>query len=838
MKNSYTNTRLAQYGITDELNSTTVRQAAGPGQPETEAPAKWFQEYNPSESDKLPNELLTGSIQFLYKTLEGYQRQYKREGQGWSKNYHIYRLHPDKVTRGNKYFQPKGSGSHIYHTPGIIESYRNQEKIETLYLVEGPLKAFTAWMHGYTPGQPKQGKKKAIPATHGIHIMGIMGISQAGDAEYNREKKEAKGLDTIIAGKRLHEDILEYIRVCRPDNLCVLFDADCLQMAEWDPEKQPDKDLGKRFQDFFFAIKDIREFAKDYVKDVYFMHVDEKYLTSHIPGTDEKVKGLDDLLLYKKDDPALVIADMKRLQGARAFFECINIKTEGIAKIKNYFLLGQSKGVPLNFYLKFERIIQSNEFVWCKGKYQYTPDGLQMKQHKDSSKFVRIGCNYMKVVYVPNSKGVFERRLEPWRQGEITRDYVDKGVKNFFDTIEKYDAPCNVPEHDPEKYQQSIIGPAGDRTYNLYYIIDHKIEQGPWAKTEGYLKHIFQDKYDVALDYLYLLYHRPTQMQPIICLVSKEKNTGKSTFLWWLRELFKENVTVIGNKEIHDAFNDDYASKLVIGIDEGLFDKQIVIERIKSQSTSPRIKMNTKFMSRQEISFIGKFIITSNNEDTFIKIDDDEARFFVNKVPKFEKTDPELLDKMVLEIPAFLHYIKHTHKLKYTTSSRHWFAPEDLETSALRSLKKESKTWGTHAIEGFVRTEFLKYQAVELHYTCEELLTAINGPNAPKKDHAYFLKCLKNELKLESRFWRAYKPELNEVMMPGLSETFSVSESKGKPGAYYTFLLENLLGPGEYGHYISMAQLEEIRARQASWPALRELKIPDPPNITIIPGSD
>jgi len=76
-----------------------------------------------------------------------------------------------------------------------------------------------------------------------------------------------------------------------------------------------------------------------------------------------------------------------------------------------------------------------------------------------------------------------------------------------------------------------------------------------------------------------------------------------------LRELFKENVTVIGNAEINDTFNDDYASKLIIGIDEAIFEKQQVVERLKSWVTSSRIKMNTKFMARQEIPFLANLLL-------------------------------------------------------------------------------------------------------------------------------------------------------------------------------------------------------------------------------------
>jgi len=78
----------------------------------------------------------------------------------------------------------------------------------------------------------------------------MMGITQSGDADYTKEVKSQSPLDTIVTGKRFHDDILEYVRVCKPDEIVIIFDADCKQMGSWDKEAQPDKDLGKRFLDF------------------------------------------------------------------------------------------------------------------------------------------------------------------------------------------------------------------------------------------------------------------------------------------------------------------------------------------------------------------------------------------------------------------------------------------------------------------------------------------------------------------------------------------------------------------------------------------------------------
>ena len=58
-----------------------------------------------------------------------------------------------------------------------------------------------------------------------------------------------------------------------------------------------------------------------------------------------------------------------------------------------------------------------------------------------------------------------------------------------------------------------------------------------------FLKHIFQEQLEIGLDYLALLYRKPTQPLPVLCLVSHERNTGKTTFLNFVKEIFGLNVT-------------------------------------------------------------------------------------------------------------------------------------------------------------------------------------------------------------------------------------------------------------------------------------------------------
>ena len=76
--------------------------------------------------------------------------------------------------------------------------------------------------------------------------------------------------------------------------------------------------------------------------------------------------------------------------------------------------------------------------------------------------------------------------------------------------------------------------------------------------------HIFGEQYKLGRDYLHLLYLQPIQKLPNLLLVSEERNTGKSTFLNFLKLLFQNNVTFNTNEDFRSQFNSDWAGKLLI----------------------------------------------------------------------------------------------------------------------------------------------------------------------------------------------------------------------------------------------------------------------------------
>ena len=71
-----------------------------------------------------------------------------------------------------------------------------------------------------------------------------------------------------------------------------------------------------------------------------------------------------------------------------------------------------------------------------------------------------------------------------------------------------------------------------------------------------------------------IIYEQPSQILPILCLVSKERGTGKSTFIKWLKAIFGQNMTYIKGDSFSSQFNADWVSKVIVAVDEVFFDKK------------------------------------------------------------------------------------------------------------------------------------------------------------------------------------------------------------------------------------------------------------------------
>lgn len=298
---------------------------------------------------------------------------------------------------------------------------------------------------------------------------------------------------------------------------------------------------------------------------------------------------------------------------------------------------------------------------------------------KDSHFYIRVGTTYYKLIERPQISGDKITSLVKWSRETIVQDH---GKKIIYD-IPKYDGFCCIPNH--LNYQKTV-----ENFYNTYNEIPYQpsvskvsVDEIPFSIS--FLQHIFGNQVDLGLDYLKILLENPTQILPILCLVSKERATGKTTFLKWMKEIFGRNMTYIKGDSFNSQFNSDWASMLLIAIDEVFFDRKEITERLKYLSTTNKDKLENKGKDREEIDFFGKFILCSNNEDNFIQIDENEIRFWVLKINPIKLENTEFLQNLISEIPQFLSFLIH-RKFYSQKKSRMWFSPDEIKTKALQKL--------------------------------------------------------------------------------------------------------------------------------------------------------
>lgn len=727
----YLNKRLAELSITPEINKHMVITRRPDGS-SLEEPVPFF------EADP------EGNIVINYFNLAGLRYSWKKEDTKFPRHFQRKRL--VKPKEDQKYSQEKGSGQFPFFTPGVLRKYslakgaQADSEIETLFVVEGEFKAFKGDVCGLDI--------IGIPSIHGF---------------YNGD----------VRGK-LHEDIQDLLITCRVKKIVFLVDADLLSLR-W----EPNKDLAKRPESFFTAIKLFRESLQLLIDDpsnelqnVYFMHLLSKFMND--------AKGLDDLLVKYSSVHDEIKADLLQFQFSRKYFagKLINDPNKDLASLRKYMGLYDED----EFYKCYGDFIGDREFLFRGKRYEYDKDKKEVVfvRHEDADKYMRIGPDWIKVVKKTNAYGKVETEMKAWSIAEINRDYkVGKNSDFFINQLTRYDDFCVEPAWNGD-YKRIHHG-----CYNLMDPLAWDYKPGAFPFTYNFLKHIFQgaasidfgtdgslgeerpirgDQFTVILDWLSILIRYPKHMLPVPILVSKENGTGKSTFLKWLNMVFGNNMCILGNEQFKMKFNGHYITKFIIGIDEGFLDvdKKAEKERLKQLVTANSVYLENKGMNVTKINFFGKLIICSNDADRVMRIDEGESRWFVVKVPVLprrkvqgkdllaagertfdgtavdpDKTyevidvDPELEAKMMAEIPAVLHFLRH-RLIHHPKVDRLWFKPEWFITDQMRVIIETTKNRVDRVFEDWITEQFLLYKLPVLRYSMNYLTEVFNDPKNSK----------------------------------------------------------------------------------------------------------
>ena len=376
-----------------------------------------------------------------------------------------------------------------------------------------------------------------------------------------------------------------------------------------------------------------------------------------------------------------------------------------------------------------------------KGNWQSAMSFVQYDILKDEIPYLRVKCDYYKLVDLEDRYGTPFKSTAGWKKEEIKQDH---GAW-IFSNIPRFDGFVMIPDN--KNFQQVYKG-----CFNLYSKFPHKshseiVESKDIPYSIALMKRVFGDQLTQGFTYMKVLYEYPKQILPILTLISEERGTGKTTVINWMQMIFGENAVQISPESLTKDHNTIYAHKNVILIDEAFADKKETVEKLKHTTTAKYITVNPKFVSEYSIPFYGKIILCTNREVDFAQIDNQEIRFWIRKLDVITELNTSIENELIKEIPKFLKYLEQLDTPDFT-KSRMVFTPEEIGTKELEAIKKESKSGLHQDIETRAEALFDESGLDSFKATAIDI-----KDHWFSKDHKYTLnyirKVLKHEMKMK-----------------------------------------------------------------------------------------
>lgn len=515
--------------------------------------------------------------------------------------------------------------------------------------------------------------------------------------------------------KNLHKELKQVIENCLVKNIVLVLSKKALTIDTKAIEAK--QDLSDGLNNYFQSIFKFRELLKKTKTNpgLYISFVNHTDSNSS-PELKEAFECFVSLDVYK----SIQLFD-KPKQG---FFETTKV-TNTTKSLHKVFLLHDAE----KFYDAFADLIEDIEFIYKGDLYRWDnfDSKLKLQQPKWAKRVKWVGDNYYEEVEVPVvlQVGNTEDNL-----GEITKlkqiqtaTLSRRFGGDFSQYLDYFQDFTNIPNH--FNYQRILQTNSG-RLYNRYFPFEWEPKKGEFPTIMRLIQHIFGDEekihkgsvvksWEMGLDYVQLLLLKPVLRLPVLCLYSPENNTGKSTFAFLLSNIFKNNCVPVSNDDFQSEFGASiYYDKLVAYCEESLLERVKDVERIKNISTAAEVSVNPKGTTQFKGQTFVKFIFMSNRK-RMIHVSKHDERFWILRVPPvpIDERDPEMNEKLIAEIPAFIDFLKN-RKMATAYESRMWFNPKLIRTDQFNEMARVSE-------HGDVRELRQKLEEYFVAHDCERL---------------------------------------------------------------------------------------------------------------------
>lgn len=218
---------------------------------------------------------------------------------------------------------------------------------------------------------------------------------------------------------------------------------------------------------------------------------------------------------------------------------------------------------------------------------------------------------------------------------------------------------------------------------NMYDPMSWSPAKGRWDMTRKFLWHLSggdQERMELLLDYLQLLYIDPTHPLPILHIIG-ERATGKTWWVRWLHQLFHGNACILTGKQLvkEERSLKEHAALLWI-LDETHL-SPAVVEAAVLRNTTVTTTVRGMVADQSDMSIMGtpvytKLVIVSQQSDA--QLDEGALCFTTTPDKDAERLEPTTMRE---EIPAFLYQLLH-RPMHTEKRSRRWFADELLGAPA------------------------------------------------------------------------------------------------------------------------------------------------------------
>ena len=452
---------------------------------------------------------------------------------------------------------------------------------------------------------------------------------------------------------------------------------------------------------------------------------------------------------------------------------------------------------------------------------------LDKSDFDPSEHFFRAGTKY----YLRREKTNVKFKLKdivyiPWEKQTLVDDYGKEILKK----INRFWGITYQPGHG-DKYKQVIDG-----EYNFYCPLlweakdfDYRPNQDELKIKElkhsmSFLYHIAdydRKKFIILLDYIQILYQYPNQALPILLLISPERNTGKSTFLEWMRFVFSSNMTFTESAHLAGQFNSDWMGKLIIACEElKLSDRAEIQDRIKTMSTGSFMKSESKGKDRIELITTPHFMFATNRWDA-VKIEGEETRFYPLRIRHPKQYNRNLKEDLKREIPYLFHLFK-VRPIYHENVDRAWFNPALLQNKTLQRIKEESRTWLERDIRAFIRKAFEKLTLPSFRMNHEYV--AIHTNNHNNIYGGSFIRHNANQVRkfLNNKFEHTTRnsPSYNASSFTILREMSWGKITVNEKGRHYQFFPQDFFSPQELNDLFSSKELKNMFPKKEDWDKL------------------